>query len=242
MLRQTFLHLPGVGEATERRWWQQGRTDWLSALAAPCRDDQRQTLEKSLAAFERGDWSYFDQALSNVYKWRAWDDFRDRTLFVDIETDGGYGPQSITVIGTYDGRTVRSFVMDENLQDAADYLEQFPLLVSFNGVFFDLPLIRQRFTHRLQNYLHLDLRFPLHRLGFKGGLKRIEQQVELQRSEATTGLDGWDAVRLWREWQYGSSEARELLLAYNAEDVRNLLPLAEMVYNRMRAQIPIPVP
>ncbi len=240
MLRNTFLHLPGVGEATERRWWQQGRTDWDAALAVSCRDDQRRVLEDSRLALEVGNWSFFENALSNVHKWRAWGDLRDRAVFVDIETDGGAAPESITVIGTFDGATVRHFVAEENIQDAADYLEQFPFIVSYNGVFFDLPLIRQRFTHRLQNHLHFDLRFALHRLGFKGGLKRIEQQLGIERSAETIGLGGWDAVRLWREWQYGSREALDLLLAYNAEDVRNLFPLAAFVYDQMLAMTPLP--
>ncbi len=237
MLRRTFLHLPGVGETTERRWWSRGLTDWQSALASSCTSAQRAVLEQSVRAFDRGNWAWFDAEIGNVHKWRAWGEFADRALFVDIETNGGYGPESITVIGTFDGRETRAFLADENLQEAADYLESYPLLVTFNGVFFDMPLIRSRFTHRLCNHLHLDLRFPLHRLGMKGGLKRIEQQLGLTRSEQTDGLDGWDAVRLWREWQTGSREARELLLAYNAEDVQNLQPLAEWVYARMREKI-----
>ena len=50
------------------------------------------------------------------------------------------------------------------------------------------------------------------------------------RSEATRGLDGWDAVRLWQAYLGGSQEALDLLVAYNAEDVRHLKPLMEFVY------------
>lgn len=240
MLRQTFLHLPGVGEATEKKWWQRGCTDWSTLLTESARDDWREILEESETALAAQRWTYFDQALGSVHKWRIWNELGDRALFVDIETDGGTDPDSITVIGTFDGKETRFFVMDENLQEAADFLEEFPLLVSFNGAFFDLPLIRKRFTHRLQNHFHLDLRFPLQRLGLRGGLKSIEQQLGIARSEATTGLNGWDAVRLWREWRRGSTEARELLLEYNAEDVRSLLPLAELTYARSRARLPLP--
>ena len=240
MLRHTFLHVPGVGESTERRWWERGLLDWSSAADAPCREDQRAVLKQSLAAWSAGDLHYFDDTLPNVHKWRAWGELGERALFVDIETDGGYGPESITVIGTYDGVTTRAFVADENLQDAADHLEAYPLLVTYNGVFFDMPLIRQRFLHRLRNHLHLDLRFPLARLGYKGGLKRIERQAGLARSAETEGLDGWAAIHLWREWRYGSREARERLLAYNAEDVVNLRPLAQLVFDQMRAQTRFP--
>lgn len=237
MLRRTFLHLPGVGETTERVWWSRGLSNWEAALAAPCKEPQRVVLKQSVQAFAAENWAWFDRAIGNVHKWRAWGELSDRALFVDVETNGGYGPEAITVIGTFDGREARAFLADENFQDAVDHLESYPLFVTFNGVFFDVPLIRARFMHRLRNHLHLDLRFPLHRLGMKGGLKRIEQQLGLTRSEDTKGLDGWDAVRLWREWQRGSCEARALLLAYNAEDVRNLLPLAEWVYAGMREEI-----
>ena len=37
-------------------------------------------------------------------------------------------------------------------------------------------------------------------------------------------------MRLWQEWRGGAAAARELLLAYNREDVQNLLPLMEFVY------------
>ncbi len=241
MLRHTFLHLPGVGEATERRWWQSGITDWSAALAHACRDAHRARLERSCEAFQDGDWAWFDREIGAAHKWRAWGDLSERALFVDIETDGGHGAASITVIGTFDGRETRAFVADENLQDAADHLEAFPLLVTYNGLSFDMPLIRSRFAHRLRNHLHLDLRIPLFRLGMKGGLKRIEPKLGLSRSDRVEGLDGWDAVRLWREWQHGSREARELLLAYNAEDVRNLLPLARWMYARMRERLPLHV-
>lgn len=233
MLRRTFLHLPGVGETTELRWWRNGLRNWTDALAATTRADQQAELHASLDAWAKGEWDYFDRRIGNVHKWRAWQEFRKSALCVDIETDGGYGPESITMIGAYDGQTVRTFVADENLQEAADYLERFPLLVTYNGVFFDLPLIRQRFTHRLRNHLHLDLRFPLHRLGYRGGLKPIEKAMGLMRSSETDGLTGWDAVRLWRESCAGSTEAMQLLRTYNAEDARNLWPLAERVFAMM---------
>ena len=237
MLRSTFLHLPGVGEATELRWWRNGVRNWTDALSHTDRPDQRAELQASLHAWERGDWAYFDRVIGHAHKWRVWADLRGSAVCVDIETDGGAGPESITMIGAFDGQHVRTFTADENLQDAADYLEQFALLVSYNGVFFDLPLIRARFSHRLRNHVHWDLRFPLHRLGLRGGLKRIEKALQISRAPETEGLDGWDAVRLWREWRQGALPARRLLEAYNAEDARNLWPLAEYAFDRMSLQL-----
>jgi uncharacterized protein len=80
----------------------------------------------------------------------------------------------------------------------------------------------------------VDLCHALKRLGYRGGLKKIESEVGLLRSPETRGLSGWDAVRLWREYRYGSAEALELLLRYNREDVVNLQALMELAYDGLR--------
>ena len=83
--------------------------------------------------------------------------------------------------------------------------------------------------------IHLDLVHPLRRLGFVGGLKAIESQVGILRSEETTGLGGFDAVRLWHAYDAGDDDALDLLLEYNMEDVVNLEPLAELAYEGLRS-------
>ncbi len=98
-------------------------------------------------------------------------------------------------------------------------------------------MIRSRFRYNLFNHVHIDLRFPLARLGFKGGLKKIEEQFGIERSPRTKGLDGWDAVRLWREYEEGSNEALEVLLEYNREDIKNLEPLMKFVVGEMSGRL-----
>ncbi len=233
MLQRTFLHLQGVGETTERRMWAAGLRSWQEYLQQPAHprfDLHRPWVEESLRRFEQQQWSWFDRQLPGVHKWRAWGELRDRALFVDIETDGGAYGEALTVLGTYDGQTYRGFVAGENLDEAQEFLEQYPLVVTFNGAQFDLPVIRQRFPRHTFNHIHIDLRFPLRRLGYRGGLKAIEEARGLRRGAETHGLGGWDAVRLWFEWRAGDAAARDQLLAYNREDVVNLQPLLEFVY------------
>ena len=234
MLRSTFLHLPGIGPVREKRLWAQGVRTWEDLAAAEADSLAGQGAQESCQRLADGDWNYFDQRLPASEKWRAFADLEPRALYVDIETDG---TDFITVIGTYDGQQSRLFVAGRDLEAACEHIEHYPLIITYNGALFDLPIIRKRFRANRFNHVHLDLRYPLHRLGYKGGLKRIEHMVGIARSEETQGLDGWAAVHLWHRWQQGDARAGRQLLAYNEEDIRNLKPLAHLVWREMSAQI-----
>ncbi len=68
----------------------------------------------------------------------------------------------------------------------------------------------------------------------KGGLKRLEQALNIIRDESVQGLDGYDAVKLWEHARRGSCEAMETLLRYNKEDTVNLMRIASIFYDRLR--------
>jgi uncharacterized protein YprB with RNaseH-like and TPR domain len=233
MLRSTLLHLPGIGPVREKRLWAQGVSCWEDFAAREPDSLAGQQAQESCRRWADGDWNYFDHYLPAAEKWRAFADLRDRALYVDIETDG---TDFITVIGVFDGWESRLYVAGRDLEQACAHIERHPLVITYNGALFDLPVIRKRFRAHRFNHVHLDLRYPLHRLGYKGGLKRIEQQLGIQRSDETQGLDGWAAVHLWQRWQRGDEQAGRQLLAYNEEDTRNLMPLAELVWRKMSEQ------
>lgn len=243
MLCNTFLHLPKVGPKTESRIWETGLHHWQDALDAEVHelprclqsDEACEALGQGVERYQAGKWRYFDDCLPGGAKWRAYGPLRDRTLYVDIETDGM--SNQITVLGVWDGHAFHAFVADENLEDGLQLLESAAVIVTYNGAGFDMPIIRSRFPYNLFNHIHIDLMWPLRRLGFKGGLKGIERQLGLVRSDATQHMSGWDAVYLWQQYCRGSQEAKELLLAYNEEDVRNLQPLMEWTYSTLAAQV-----
>lgn len=135
----------------------------------------------------------------------------------------------------YDGSKRRSFVQGDNLEELPAAMRRAKLLVTFNGSRFDVPFLRKAFPRMDFGQIHLDLLHPLQRLGFFGGLKAIESEVGIIRSEETTGLAGFDAVRLWRAYAAGDDDALDLLLEYNMEDVMNLEPLAELAYEGLRS-------
>ncbi len=84
---------------------------------------------------------------------------------------------------------------------------------------------------------HIDLRFFLRRLGYRGGLKTIERECNLSRGSDIDGMDGFDAVLLWRAYQEGDRSALERLLRYNTADIVHLKPLMERGYEEMRAHM-----
>ncbi len=233
MLKNTFIHLPGIGEKTERHLWKSGIITWTDLLNAGRGDLPRGLgldhlkcdLELSIKSYTEGSWKYFDSRIPLNHKWRAYPDLADKALYLDIETTG-FG-NDITVIGIYDGVKARTYVADINLEQAVDDIERFPLVITFNGTRFDMPVIRQRFPYNMFEHIHIDLMYPLRKLGYRGGLKRIEERTGLCRSGGTAGLTGWDAVRLWREYRGGRKDSLDRLLRYNEEDIMNLKPLME---------------
>ena len=82
----------------------------------------------------------------------------------------------------------------------------------------------------------MDLCHTLKRLGYRGGLKKIEKQLGINRGEDTDGLNGMDAIRLWREYLRGNEASLDTLIAYNQEDVVNLERLAEIAYSKMERE------
>src|SRR4030042_6868966 len=237
MLKRTFVHLPGVGFRTEAHFWRQGLVTWedflvvegVSGLGSARLRWLQAELQQSLVHLDEP--GYFAPRLPVGEYWRAFRHFRAKAAYLDIETSGASWPHLlVTVVGLYDGRAMRQFVQGHNLEEFPEALEDVDLIVTFNGSQFDLPVLKAYFPHLRLPPLHLDLRFLLTRLGFKGGLKRIEPRFGIRRPPAVEHLDGYDAVLLWERYQRGDRTALDLLLEYKREDVANLETLMEQAF------------
>ncbi|HEY9074410.1 MAG TPA: ribonuclease H-like domain-containing protein, partial [Desulfobaccales bacterium] len=169
--------------------------------------------------------------------WRLFRAF-PRVGYLDIETTGSFWPGLlVTVAGLYDGVVMRQFVQGYNLQEFPKAIKDFDLLVTFNGTQFDLPVLRAYFMDLELPPLHVDLRFLLARLGYKGGLKKIEPRFGIHRPNEVDGMDGYMAVILWQRYQRGDRISLDLLLKYNREDVINLEVLMERAYELQQEQL-----
>ena len=238
-LRNTFVHIPGVGFSTERHLWDKGVQTWEDFTEEKDSLDLRSDVVRAIDAgleisedsLRRKDHRYFANSLPGREYWRAYPDFKQDTAFLDIETTGLSPEDSIvTMIGLYDGRRMFSFVRGDNLGEFPAAMQRYRQIVTYNGARFDLPFLQHSFKSLRFDQIHIDLRYPLRRLGFVGGLKAIERRLGIGRSDKTRDLTGLDAVRLWNAYQRGDGNSLEVLVEYNAEDVKNLEGLMDLSY------------
>lgn len=248
MLTNTFVHVPGLGSVSEQRLWERGVLTWEDALGLEKLppgvrggDKLATWLKMSVAQHARREAKFFCQALPTADRWRLFSEFRGETAYLDIETTGLGGPDDhITTIAVWDGERLKTYVWGDNLEEFADDIEAYRLLVTFNGATFDLPFLRREFHIRLEQ-AHIDLRFVLAGMGFAGGLKRVEKSLGLERG-GVADLDGYDAVLLWQEYRDTKERgALETLLAYNAMDAVVLEQLLVFAHNRKVEATPFAV-
>jgi uncharacterized protein YprB with RNaseH-like and TPR domain len=249
MLHHTFIHLPGVGAHRECALWKQGILDWdhfLEAVEA-CLLRQRiyesavPLVRQSLDAAAAGDLGFFHGRLPSREMWRLYPDFSDEALFLDIETTGLESEHhDVTVIGALGRGKLAMFIKGINLDEFPDYVAQFPLLVTFNGSQFDVPFLRAHFPQARMDQAHIDLRFVLHSLGYRGGLKAIERSLGLRRDQAIQGVDGFEAVALWHRYRRGDRAALVKLALYNLTDVVNMVELVQIVIRLKYERLALP--
>jgi uncharacterized protein len=240
MIKNTFCHVPGIASRTERQLWSMGIHCWesLSGPAPPSLPfgvrkaaSVRHYIERSLGALKGGDITFFAESLSSQEHWRLFQEFRNSVVYLDIETTGTGGPWDyITSIAIYDGTSVSTYVHGRNMHHFGADIQQYRLIVTYNGKCFDIPFIRNALGVQLDQ-AHIDLRYVLKSLGYSGGLKGCEKTLGIDRKELD-GVDGYFAVLLWDEFhRKGNQKALETLLAYNTMDVVNLEVLMVTAYN-----------
>lgn len=240
-VENSFIPVQGVGETTERRLWRQGVTHWDEFTPEVVGPKTGERIERFLAdarpRLDDGDARFFAETLPSGSHWRLYENFRDETVFFDIETTGlhTYSDEVTTVSVHRDGDT-RTYVQGRDL--TADALARefadAKLLATFNGKQFDVPFLEHAFDLSL-DLPHLDLRFLGERLAFTGGLKRVEQELGIERDRED--ISGRDAVRLWHRYERGDDAALETLVSYNREDAENLRALADDLTGRLHERI-----
>ncbi|MEI7942911.1 MAG: ribonuclease H-like domain-containing protein [Candidatus Riflemargulisbacteria bacterium] len=249
MLKHSFSHIVGISEKLETTLWDYCVFSWdhlAEACDLPIPKAKlallSQAITESQSALEKGDHKYFSKGLSNKQNWRIFPHYKNNVAYLDIETTGLRGKyDEITTIAIYTGKDIKCYVNGQNLNDFVKDIKKYDLLVTYNGKCFDLPFIESFFDIKLHQS-HIDLRYVLHSLGIKGGLKGCEKYFGISRKELD-GMDGYFAISLWKDYCRSKNPSTlETLLAYNVEDVVNLEYLMHQAYNLKLRDIPFAIP
>lgn len=153
-------------------------------------------------------------------------------LYLDVETT--YQGE-LTVIGLHHAAvgTVQLVAPDLSAAALLAVLPPAIAVYTYNGDKFDLPIIKTQLGVDLrQRYRSVDLMKACHKARLYGGLKGVEEKLGIGRVHA--GMSGKDAVALWYEWtKTGDRGCLDRLLAYNREDVENLVKLRACLEQRL---------
>jgi uncharacterized protein YprB with RNaseH-like and TPR domain len=239
------MHIQSIGTITEQRLWDSGINNWdlfTDDIPVPLSGKRKYLLQKGIDESRQHLFQnnpvYFSKCLPANQSWRLFPEFRNSTVYLDIETTGlDRHYQSITTIALYDGQKIKTYVNGQNLDDFIEDIQQYNVIITYNGKSFDIPFIESFFNIRL-NHAQIDLRYVLYSLGFRGGLKGVERQLGTDRGDLRD-VDGFFAVLLWDEYQKSDDQkALDTLLAYNIQDTVTLENLMVTAYNMKLRETP----
>ncbi len=245
MLRHSFIMLDQIGVQREQQLYREGITDWNAFLRASrvggISNERKvlhnQSIRQFSQALGQGEAKFFYQLLPCSQAWRLYECFANKAVYLDIETTGLANSDKVTVVGLFDGYDTKLMVDGINLdwRHLALELQQYEMVVTFNGASFDIPFIERRHPGTIPSIPHFDVRHACSLLGYCGGLKAIEKSMGIVRPVEISELRGGDAVTLWRMYKgSGDEHYLQLLLKYNEEDITNLQTLARLVVSQLK--------
>ncbi len=244
MIESTFQIAKGVGPNKERKVWSDGILTWSDFIDRDSVEGFNERKKKECDALFTEAYAFLDNrdaiSLGDMLKrseqWRLYNKFKDDVAYLDIETDGLERDSLVTVLTVHRKKDTVTLThgIDLDAESLSDALDGVQLFVTFNGCCFDIPVLKNSFPGIDFDIPHYDLRFACRKIGFKGGLKTIEKEIGIQRSEDIECVDGEEAVHLWNEWyKRRNRDALNTLTEYNRADTVNLEHIADIVYDRM---------
>ncbi len=246
MLKKSFIFLDKISHASEKKIWEQNIHTWdhfletkdIHGIGKTRKIFYDQQIHHAKKAAVDDDVQTLSTLFPKQEHWRLYNLFKEQACFLDIETSGYYG--DITVIGIYDGRETKTMIKGKNLNLPLlkNLLQQYKMIITFNGSSFDLPVINRYYPNTIPNIAHVDLRHVLAKVGYTGGLKSIEKQLGIKRAEEVRDVNGSDAVYFWNMYKAtGQEKYLDLLVKYNEEDIVNLKPLADFAVNELGKKV-----
>ncbi len=245
MIQNSFVFLERISSEKEKGLWQQGILNWddflrtkeIRGISAAAKKYYDRKIVEARRHLHLQNSSYFCDKLPAKEQWRLYEFFKEEAVYLDIETDGLSDNNDVTLVGLFDGFDTKTMIRRVNLdwQLLRKELQKYKIIVTFNGSVFDIPFMKKRYGEIIPQIPHYDLRFCCSRLGLNGGLKKVEKQLNIRRSQIVENLYGGDAVQLYRMWRgSGDDYYLRLLVEYNEEDVINLKRIADYAYSELK--------
>ena len=244
MIEHTFQMLPSVGAKKEKALWESDILSWDDFLSAdsidcvkPALKERSDPIVMQAAELLKDDDSFaLADLIPKSEHWRMFDHFKDDAAYLDIETDGLSRDALVTVVTVH--RKDRTYTLTEGFdldpESLSKALKGSKILVTYNGSCFDVPVLRNSFPEVDLDIPQYDLRFASRKVGFKGGLKPLEIELGIHRSEDILDVDGAMAVHLWHQWKRNVDEdALNILQEYNRADTVNLEYIAGVIYGKL---------
>ena len=247
MLLHTFQHIQGIGPKSERNLWAAGCRQWqdlieqrfdrsLCSISASIQDYAQEQVSVDWQLFQQNDLKSLAERFKQTDHWRFYQHFAKRTVYLDIETTGT-DPRSslVTVIGIYSEQAgAQVFIDGINLDSFPAAIQDFDIIVTFNGGSFDLPFLRRNFPDLQLPPAHIDCRWLARSCDLTGGLKKIERELGIERNPEVANMSGAEAVTLWQRYlRQADQSALHALVRYNLEDTINLQCLLHICLNRI---------
>lgn len=165
---------------------------------------------------------------------KLYNELKEQALCIDVEATYWNGP--ISVIGVYrpkDGEIeYYSFVKGKDLttENLKQIFDGCKLLITFNGINYDVPEIRKQFPGVIPEDIPIiDLYLLARRLDLDTGLKTLEQNFKIFRVDEVDNKRRI-STQMWKKYEEkGAESALKTLIEYNRQDTINLYPLAERI-------------
>jgi hypothetical protein len=242
MLTKTFIHIEGISYRNERHLWDNGIKSWWDAVdkkhRLPFGEEKNAALLKEVKAsireFMRDNIEYFSNKLPHKEWWRFLGHYRREIGYIDIETNM---QGQITVIGLYIGGIFYYYKTGDDPLILEKMMSLPKILVSFNGMAFDIPKIKSEYPYLAMPEIHFDLLKVTKSVGWYGGLKKIEEMLDIKRPDHVRNMNGYNAIILWDQYRNGSEKSLEILLDYNKYDVLNLEILLNLFIEEKKYRI-----
>lgn len=170
---------------------------------------------------------------------QLYEKFKFDSRCIDIEASRGM----ITLIGIYQPRDGlmehEYFLRGRNLtiEDIAPSFVGCKMIIAYNGISMDVPMINKFFPGLLPKVPLIDLYLWAKRLDLDTNLKVLEYTLGIDRMHEHSKRR-FIASKLWQRYEkYHDEIALEKLIEYNKQDTINLYPLAEKLVEIYRQKM-----